>query len=228
MCSRFALKSPPQAIAQLFGLEKMADWKPRYNIAPSQKVPVVIRTLEHKEREIRAIQWGLLASWTQGGRRIVNYRSEEINGKPVLRESFEKWRCLVPADGFYEWQHAARETRPYYFQMKNKKPLAFAGLWTSQETKEGAVEAFSLLTTTPNEVVRPIHDRMPVIIGEKDYSRWLDKDAEDFEDLKDLFKPFPADRMESFSVNTWVNNTRHDDPRCMEHFQGPETLELAF
>ncbi len=126
MCSRFALKSPPQAIANLFKLEKTADWKPRYNVAPSQKIPAVMKTLENKQREMKLLQWGFVASWTQGGRLLVNVQSENIREKPILEESFEKWRCLIPVDGFYEWRHQAKETHPFFIQMKDKKPFALA------------------------------------------------------------------------------------------------------
>jgi len=228
MCSRFALTSSPAAISKHLGVEKVLDWKPRYNVAPSQKIPAVIRTLEHKRREMKLLQWGFLASWTQGGRLVVNFRSEDIDEKPFLRESFEKWRCLVPLDGFYEWRHAARETRPYYFSMKKKGPFALAGLWSPQKTRQGTVESCVILTTSPNEVVRPVHDRMPVILGEGDYGRWLDGEVRDFKELRDLLRPFPANKVESYRVGAWVNNARHDDVRCLEPSDEPETLDLPF
>jgi len=228
MCSRFVLTTSPQAIAKQFHTEKAVDWKPRYNVAPSQAIPAVIRTLEHKQREMKLLQWGFLASWTQGGRLVVNFRSEEVDEKPILRESFEKWRCLIPADGFYEWRHAARETHPYYFSLKKKRPLAFAGLWSPQTAQGGAMEACAILTTAPNEVVRPVHDRMPVILEEGDYGRWLDGEVRDFKELLGLLKPFPANKLESRRVGAWVNNARHDDAKCLEPSDEPETLDLPF
>jgi putative SOS response-associated peptidase YedK len=228
MCSRFVLTTSPQAIAKQFQVEKTVDWKPRYNVAPSQPVPAVVRTLEHRKREMKLLRWGFFAPWTQGGRLLVNYRGEDIDEKPILRESFEKWRCLIPADGFYEWRHAARETRPHHFSLKIKKPLAFAGIWSPQTTREGTVEACAILTTTPNEVVRPVHDRMPVILEERDYGRWLDGEVRDFKDLLGLLKPFPANKLECRRVGAWVNNARHDDARCLEPSDEPGTLDLPY
>src|SRR5262249_27109720 len=124
MCSRFALKSSPQAIVKRFGVEESFDWKPRYNVAPSQRIVTVIHTLESKKAEIRLLQWGFTATWSQGGRMIINVRSEEIGDKPFFQESFEKWRCLIPVDGFYEWRHQGKETRPYFFRMKKNQPFA--------------------------------------------------------------------------------------------------------
>ena len=229
MCSRFVLKSPPKAIASLFKLEKTVDWKPRYNVAPSQKIPAAIRSLEDKKRRIKLLQWGFVASWTQGGRLILNVRSEEIDEKPLFRESFEKWRCLIPVDGFYEWRHEAKETRPYYIQMKNKQPFALAGIWAPQKVEGETIDACGILTTTPNDVVRAVHDRMPVILDPKDYAAWLDsEDIRDFAELKKYFNPFPAEKMESYQVGAWVNNVTHDDEKCIEESHEPETLQLPF
>ncbi len=228
MCSRFALKSPPKAIANLFKLEKAVDWKPRYNVAPSQMIPAAVRPLENKNREMKLLQWGFVASWTQGGRLILNVRSEEIDEKPLFRESFEKWRCLIPVDGFYEWRHQAKETRPYFIQMKNKQPFALAGLWATQKMEEKTIESCGILTTNPNEVVRVVHDRMPVIISPKHYDLWLDSDVRDFREIKELFEPFPADQMEAYQVSAWVNKVANDDPKCMEPSNEPETLSFDF
>ena len=229
MCSRFVLKSPPKAIANLFKLEKAVDWKARYNVAPSQKVPAVIRTLENKQREMKLLQWGFMASWTQGGRLLVNVQSENIREKPILEESFEKWRCLIPVDGFYEWRHYAKETHPYYFQMKDKKPFALAGLWAPQKVEDKTSEVCAILTTPPNEVVRAVHDRMPVILDPKNYDLWLNSDdVRDFGEIEKLFRPYPNEKMEAYQVGAWVNNVTHDDPKCIEPSNEPETLSFGF
>jgi putative SOS response-associated peptidase YedK len=229
MCSRFVLKSSSQAIANLFKVETALDWKPRYNVAPSQKIPVIIHPLEDKKRTLKLARWGFVASWTQGGRLLVNVQSESVDEKPLLRESFEKWRCLIPVDGFYEWRHAAHETRPYFFQMKKKQPFALAGLWAPQEVDGKTVESCTILTTNPNETVRAVHDRMPVIIDPADHGKWLDsEDVRDFRALKKLFKPYPANKMEAYQVGSWVNNAFHDDAKCMEASREPETLQLPF
>jgi len=228
MCSRFVLKSPASSIANLFKVEKAVDWKPRYNIAPSQAVPVILHPLNQKKRQMKMLKWGFVASWSQGGRLVVNVQSENIDEAPVLRESFEKWRCLIPLDGFYEWRHQAKETRPYFFQMKKKQPFALAGLWAEQQVEGQKVESCTILTTTPNDVVKAVHGRMPVIVDEQDYELWLDSDLRDHRELDRLFKPYSADKMESYQVGAWVNNVFHDDPKCMELSNEPETLQLPF
>jgi putative SOS response-associated peptidase YedK len=229
MCSRFVLKSPPKAITNLFKLEKAIDWKPRYNIAPSQKIPAVIKTMENKKSEMKLLQWGFVASWTQGGRLLVNIQSENIREKPILEESFEKWRCLIPVDGFYEWRHQAKETHPYFIQMKDRRPFALAGLWCPQKLEDKTLEVCAVLTTTPNETVRVVHDRMPVIVDPKHYDTWLNSDdVRDFRAIERLFRPYPAEEMEAYQVSAWVNNVTHDDEKCVEPSREPETLSFGF
>jgi putative SOS response-associated peptidase YedK len=229
MCTRYVLKSNSKAISQLFKLEKTFEWKPSYNIAPSRTVPAVIRPLDKKKREIRMLRWGFLASWTQGGRLVVNTRSEDIQDQPLFQESFEHWRCLVPMDGFFEWRHEAKETRPYYFKMKDERPFAVAGIWATQALETGSVDSLSLITTTPNEAVRAIHDRMPAILEEKDFGLWLDlEDVRDFKKLKELLKPYPGDKMTSIPVTSKVNKTNFDEPQCIEISNEPETIPFGF
>jgi putative SOS response-associated peptidase YedK len=229
MCSRFALKSQPKVVTKLFKIEETLDWKPRYNIAPSQKVPAVTRTLEKKNREMKLLQWGFLAFWMQGGRLLINIQSENINSKPILQESFEKWRCLIPVDGFFEWRHEARETSPYYIRMKNDQPFALAGLWAPQNVNGQMVDSCAILTTVPNETVRVIHERMPVIVDPSDFNLWLDtEDVRDFEKIERLFRPFPAEGMEAYEVSSWVNDTQNDDARCIEPSQNEKTIPFSF
>lgn len=229
MCSRFVLKSPSQALASQFKLEKAVDWKPRYNIAPSEKIPAVIKTLDHKKREMKLLQWGFVASWTQGGRLLVNVQSENLKENPLLEESFEKWRCLIPVDGFYEWRHQAKETHPFYFRMKDQKPFALAGLWCPQKIEDKTREVCAILTTKPNDAVKVVHDRMPVILGPQHYDLWLNsEDVRDFSEIEKLFQPYPAEGMESYQVGAWVNKITHDDPKCIEPSNEPETLSFGF
>ncbi|HET9869388.1 MAG TPA: SOS response-associated peptidase [bacterium] len=229
MCSRFALKSPPKTIAQLLGVEESLAWDPRYNVAPSQAIPTAVHPLDGKKREMRMMHWGFTATWHQGGRLVVNLRSEDLQEKPLFQESFEKWRCLIPVDGFYEWRHEARETRPFFIRLKSGRPFALAGLWAPQPSLGQTVDSCAILTTSPNETVKAIHERMPVIVEGSDFGSWLDsKDIRDFDKIRELFKPYPADRMEAFEVDHWVNDPRHDGPRCLEPFQNPGTLPLPF
>jgi putative SOS response-associated peptidase YedK len=229
MCSRFVLKSPPKTISNLFKLEKTIDWNPRYNIAPSQKIPAITRPLENKKREIKLLHWGFVASWTQGGRLLVNIQSENIREKPILEESFEKWRCLIPVDGFYEWRHQAKETYPYYFQMNDQQPFALAGLWAPQKIDDHTLEVCAILTTTPNDAVRAVHDRMPVIVSPKHYDLWLNSDdVRDFKEIEKLFEPYPAYEMKGYQVSSWANHVAHDDEKCIEPSSEPETLAFEF
>ncbi|HVM33509.1 MAG TPA: SOS response-associated peptidase [bacterium] len=229
MCSRFALKSPPKALARLLGVEESFQWPPRYNLAPSQSIPAAVRSLEHEKRRIQFLHWGFMATWHQGGRILVNARSEDLADKPLFQESFEKWRCLIPVDGFYEWRHEARETRPFFIRLKSREPFALAGLWAPQPLHGQTTDSCVILTTQPNDVVKVVHERMPVILAPEDFGLWMDsKDVRDFDRIRELFKPYPAQEMEAFEVDNWVNDPRHEDPRCLEPFQNPGTLSLPF
>lgn len=229
MCSRFALKSPPADLSAFLGLEKTFDWNPRYNVAPSQIIPAAIHPLESHKRESKLLRWGFNATWHQGGRLLVNARCEDLQDKPLFQESFEKWRCLIPVDGFYEWRHEARETRPFFIRVKSGKPFALAGIWAPQPIHGQTVDSCAILTTTPNDTVKAIHARMPVIIDPDDFNLWLDsKDLRDFDRITELFKPYPADRMEAWEVDNWVNDPKRDDSRCDAPFQNPGTLPLPF
>jgi len=228
MCSRFVLKTPAPAIAKLFNLEKIQDWKPRYNIAPSQMIPALVHPLENKKRELKMLQWGFVASWTQGGRLVVNVQSEEVGEKPLWQESFEKWRCLIPLDGFYEWRHQAKETHPYYFQMKNHKPFALAGIWATQKMEGETREVCAILTTHPNDAVRAVHDRMPVILNSKQFDLWMDPDLRDFRAIGEILKPYPTEEMEAYQVGAWVNNVLNDDEKCIQPSNDPETIPFNF
>ncbi len=224
MYTRFALKSSPKYIGELFQVEQLVEWNPRYNVSPSQTIPVVTHTLEEKKRILKLLHWGFVASWSQGGRLLANIRCEEIGERPILEESFEKWRCLIPVDGFYEWRHEAKETQPYYFRLKNRQPFALAGLWAPQKLAEETREVCAILTTTPNEVVRVIHDRMPVILEKKDYDVWLDSEVRDFRVISRLFRPFDAEKMEGFQVSGWVNILTHDGEKCIERSDETDSL----
>ncbi len=224
MYTRFVLKSTPKEIGDLFQIQEPFEWKPRYNVAPSQTIPVVTHTLEEKKRQLKLLQWGFVASWSQGGRLLANVRCEEIDEKPILAESFEKWRCLIPVDGFYEWRHEAQETRPYYYRLKSRQPFALAGLWAPQKLEEQTREVCAILTTNPNEIVRVIRDRMPVIVEKKDFDTWLDSEVRDFRVINRLFRPFDALKMECYQVNGWVNMLNHDGEKCIEPCDEPDRL----
>lgn len=222
MCGRYTLKTPASEIAALFegiydGLV-VPEFRPRYNIAPTQDAPVV-RLSGGRHLEWRPLRWGLVPFWakdTKSGARMINARSETVAEKPAFRTAFRKRRCLVPADGFFEWQKIGKKKIPYYITVNSDAPFSMAGLWERWDKEGEPIETFTILTTDANDKIRPLHDRMPVILERDDYELWLDTEFADAERLKQLMKPLPGDRIDTRRVSTWVNNPRHDDPKCIE------------
>jgi putative SOS response-associated peptidase YedK len=218
MCGRFTLKTRPEVLAEHFELPEVPGVKPRYNIAPTQPVAVV-RTGFEGGRELSPLRWGLIPSWADDpsiGNRMINAQAETAAEKPAYRSAFRLRRCLVLADGFYEWAKANGAKQPHYFQLKDGSPFAFAGLWERWAKGEEPIESCTLLTTEANEAVGPVHQRMPVILEPKEYGRWLDPQRRRPEDVSAILRPFPAERMVAYPVGRWVNDPRHDDPRCVE------------
>ncbi|MGE5189033.1 MAG: SOS response-associated peptidase [Gemmatimonadota bacterium] len=220
MCGRFALFSPEEILAALFGVEGAGFPPPSYNIAPSRAVAAVRAVPEAPaRRELALLRWGLVPSWAKDpaiGNRMINARAETAPGKPSFRSAFRRRRCLVPADGFYEWRKTGGRKQPYYVRMADGKPFAIAGLWERWEGADGDIESCVLLTTGPNDLLAPIHDRMPVILSPAGYGPWLDPEGHDPAALLPLLRPFPPDGMVAFPVRTLVNNPAADDPRCIE------------
>ena len=223
MCGRFTLRTPASVIAAHFDLFEMQPFSPRFNIAPAQPVPVVrLRNHEHsaRERQWSWLRWGLIPRWAKDasiGNRMINARAETVAAKPAYRAAFRRHRCLVVADGFYEWRQADRHKQPYYICMHDHRPFAFAGLWdhwTSPEQE--TIETCTILTTDANAVLRPLHDRMPVILAPAEYSGWLDANVQEATELTPLLDPYPADEMIAYPVDTWVNSPSRDDPSCIE------------
>lgn len=213
MCGRFALTATPDEIATAFGLQNVPPFPPRYNIAPSQPI-AVIRQLQHQLREFRLMQWGLIPSWAKDpsiGNNLINARCETAHEKPSFRSAIKYRRCLIPASGFYEWQKVDKSTKqPYYFRMP--QPFAFAGLWESWHD----IETCIILTTQPNEVVAPVHQRMPVIISPDNYKVWLDFDIQTPSHLFHLFDPDLVQGLSALPVSTLVNSPTVDRPECIE------------
>lgn len=214
MCGRFAFYSPHEAIAQLFGIIDAPDVQPRYNIAPTQFIP----TVRHDEAAVRCLAllyWGLVPSWAKQksiGARMINARGETLREKPSFRTAFRRRRCLVLADGYYEWQALAHGKQPHFIRMRSGQPFAMAGLWETWREDEGSelLESCAIVTTSPNEKLARIHDRMPVILPPEQYDFWLDKRNEDLEALSSLLVGYAADAMESVPVSKRVNNARND------------------
>lgn len=206
-------------LASLFDFDAPAQMPPRYNIAPTQPVAAIRLTAETGKREFAALRWGLVPSWATDlkiGSRLINARSETAVSKPAFRAAFAKRRCLIPADGFYEWQPQGKEKQPYLIGMKDGEPFVFAGLWERWQGENlPPLETCTILTTTANELMKPLHERMPVILAPADCQCWLDPTTPKAE-AEALLRPWAADTLNAVPVGKWVNNPRHDDPRCLE------------
>jgi putative SOS response-associated peptidase YedK len=224
MCGRYTLTVPLSNLVDVFEVPPpVFDYQPRYNIAPTQEVPVVAQ--DDRGRRMGLLRWGLIPSWARDpamGSRLINARSETVAEKPAFRSAFQRRRCLVPADGFYEWKRegGAAEGKsaktPYWIHMASRDPFAFAGLWERWDPREGPpVHTFTILTTEASKTLRHIHPRMPVILPPEGYGEWLDT-AREAPDLQDLFRPLPGESLEAHPVSTLVNSPRNDDPTCIE------------
>jgi putative SOS response-associated peptidase YedK len=217
MCGRFSLTTSVNQLRELFELERMEEIQPRYNIAPTQNVFTVV--LEEGKRIGKHMRWGLIPFWAKDakiGYKMINARAETIDEKPVYKGLFKKQRCLIVADGFYEWKKIGKEKQPYRFQMISGKPFAFAGLWDRWSYGDETLMTCTIITTTPNEIAKAVHDRMPVILPPDAYEIWLQPDMQDTNYLKSLLQPYPADEMDAYEISTLVNSPKNDDPSIIE------------
>lgn len=213
MCGRYSITTPLEALTELFDVESGLNLRPRYNVAPTQDVPVL--RLGEAGRELTTMYWGLVPFWAKDksiGAKMINARSETAAEKPSFRQAYAKRRCLIPADGFYEWKTEGKVKQPWRITMADGAPFAFAGLWESWKDKEAGETLVSctILTTEANDALRPIHHRMPVILPRESYAQWLAEPAQD------LLKPWAGPALEAFKVSRHVNNARNDDPDCLE------------
>ncbi len=221
MCGRFTLTVSPDDLQAAFpDFSIPGDIPPSYNIAPSQPIPVITND---GEKALDFFFWGLIPSWTKpenvGKYNLINARSETAAEKPSFKNSFRRRRCLILADGFYEWSKPKSGTTktPYYFTLKDHQPFAFAGLWETWISPEGdPLKSACILTTSPNQTVKIIHNRMPVILHPADYQRWLDPRERTPQDLQGLLKPYPDEEMTSYPVSTYVNSPKNNSPQCIQ------------
>jgi|tagenome__1003787_1003787.scaffolds.fasta_scaffold20787077_1 putative SOS response-associated peptidase YedK len=226
MCGRFRLSRIDRyVLEEKFGASIEAELLPHYNIAPTQTVAVV--RMRDDQRVIAGQRWGLIPNWSKdakAGFSLINARSEEVFEKPAYAEPFRKRRCLVIADGFYEWKKVgAGKKQPYCFTLKDDSAFAFAGIWDSWKSPERmAIESCSILTTSPNALCAQVHDRMPVIMEPRHYEAWLTAPATEAKNLQELLIPFEAERMKKYAVNPLVNSPKNDSPQVMEPFQPPQ------
>ena len=219
MCGRFTLRLSPSELAEIFRLLREPEIGPRYNIAPAQ--PVAVVRPEGKFRDLSLMRWGLIPSWSKDekiGARLINARAETVAEKPSFRDAFKKRRCLIPADGFYEWKQLdGKVKQPFFIGLRKDDPFAFAGLWEHWTGPNGtAVESCTIITTDANERLAELHNRMPVILHEDDYDRWLDPQNKQLEELQSLLVPYPAAEMRTYPVSQLVNSPKNDVPDCAE------------
>jgi putative SOS response-associated peptidase YedK len=231
MCGRFTLRTPQSVLVNQFALEAEPTLFPRYNIAPSQPIAVV-RALSQESaaasRELVKLRWGLVPSWAQDpsiGNQLINARSETAAAKPAFRSAMRHRRCLIPSDGFYEWKKIGKQKQPYFIRRPDDKPFAFAGLWDRWTDPEGRpLETCTILTTDANELLRPLHNRMPVIVEPADYATWLDPRLTDPERFRPLFTSLTASQLVMSPVSTLVNSPANDDAACIAPVEEEKTL----
>jgi len=219
VCGRFARTTNEDKLQARFWFDDPQGTllKPRYNIAPTQMHPVVV--VESDRRVLKLMKWGLVPFWSKDatiGYKMINARSEGIENKNSFKNPLRKRRCLVLADGFYEWKKDKGAGVPYFIRLKSGEPFAFAGLWDRWDKGEEPLQTFTIITTDNNELIRPIHNRMPVILHQKDEAVWLDPELRDPEKLLTLLKPYPSDEMEMYEVSTIVNSPKNDVPECIK------------
>ena len=230
MCGRYTLTVDASVLATLFDLEPLFEIEPRYNIAPSQPVPIV-RSGADGGRQWAMVRWGLIPSWAKEakiGNKLINARSETAADKPSFRSAYKHRRCLLPADGFFEWVKTGGAKQPHHIRFVDRRPFAFAGLWERWTPAEGdPVESCTILTTRPNSLISRLHDRMPVIIPPERFDDWISKGPLNPDGAEAMLLPHPADGMEAIPVSTLVNSPKNDDARCVEPVGQQKMLDLG-
>ncbi len=220
MCGRFTLRANAKAVADLFGMPEPPPLKPQYNIAPSQMVLALRSASDGKSKEWAILKWGLVPPWADDpkiGYRMANARAETVAIKPSFRSAYKSRRCIIPADGYYEWQATgAKQKQPYFFHRPDDSVFAFAALWEHWQGDDEPLETFSLLTTDANAKAAEVHDRMPVILTGKAVDTWLDHSLKDLKPLADLLKPAPDNLLTTVPVSTFVNSPKNEGPKCVE------------
>jgi len=219
MCGRYRLSRRKQIIEEHFdALSGEEDWSPRYNVAPTQPIPVIRQHPKEPVRELSLMRWGLIPSWAKDSSAAaltINARSETAATKSAFRDALKSRRCLIPADGFYEWKRNGKTRQPYCFEVNEGKLFAFAGIWDRWKDPSGQwVKSCSILTTTPNAVISPVHDRMPVILDPDSYDLWLDPGMTNAAATSELLKPCDGRLMRCFPVSARVNCVANDDEEC--------------
>ena len=210
MCGRYAIDLNPDYIAEYYDVAIPADFTARYNVAPSQMIPVVCQ--DDSGRVVDFMRWGLIPPWSKNHEKyMINARSETVTSKPSFKQAFRHRRCIIPASGFYEWRKSGNHKIPYYICLVDNSPMSFAGIWEKWRSPEKVVvETCAILTTVANATIGPIHNRMPVILSQENLSVWLDGNAADSEKLLALLSPYSAEKIFAYPVSTMVNNPKND------------------
>ncbi|WP_414541234.1 SOS response-associated peptidase [Nostoc sp. CCY0012] len=223
MCGRFTLNQSSAALAEFFQVKSIPNLAAQYNIAPTQRVATVLHNPESGSNEFQQLRWGLIPSWAKDasmGAKLINARAETVAEKPAFRSAFKHRRCLVLADGFFEWQRQNGKKQPFYFRLVDGQPFGFAGLWEKWRSPEGEeITSCTILTTAANELLQPIHERMPVILAPQDYDLWLNPQMQTRETLQPLLCSYPSQAMTAYPVSTIVNNPRHNTPECIREWE---------
>ena len=230
MCGRFTQERPNAELAALFAAQLRADAGEggRFNVAPTQRASVVLVDSDEGRRVLTGFRWGLIPGWakdTRIGSRLINARAETVASTPAFRASFRRRRCLVPADGFYEWQRGPGGRRPFAIRPADAAPLAFAGLWSAWRDPAfpdapDPLGTFAIVTTTPNELMAELHNRMPVVLPAEAWERWLDPGVKDPSELRGLLVPCSSERLVAYPVSTLVNSVRNQGPALIVRAEG--------
>ncbi len=227
MCGRYLLKSTPAEVGLLFDLDIRDNFPPRYNIAPTQPIAVICQN-ERRKRDYALMRWGFIPEWQKApsARPLINARAETIVEKPSFRPAYKRRRCLIPADGFYEWRSGGGVKQPYCIQRHDDGLFAFAGIWeTATDPDGGEIDTAAILTIARGSDLRALHHREPVVIAPKHFSAWLEADERDIAMLDDLLAPAPAGSWRYFAVSNAVNNVRHDGPVLIDKTQTPDDVD---
>jgi putative SOS response-associated peptidase YedK len=234
MCGRYKLSRRKQVVEEYFdtAVSDEPDWSPRFNIAPTQPIPVIRQHPKEPIRQLSLMRWGLIPSWVKdssGAARMINARAETAATLPAFREAMKSRRCLIPADGFYEWKRDGKTKQPYCFEVGGGELFAFAGLWGHWKDATGNwIKTCSILTTAPNIVTAPVHDRMPVILDPDGYDLWLDPGMQKVDAASEMLKPYDARLMRSYPVGTRVNHVANDDEECSARVEVAQVQDRLF
>ncbi len=224
MCGRFALSTTPTEVADHFGLDQPPELEARFNVAPGQGIATISRTAGNRRPVLSLRRWGLVPSWAKDGKignRLINARAETAAEKPSFRSALRRRRCLVPADGFYEWSGTKGSKQPYFIGLEGRALFAFAGLWERWADPEGdTLESCTLLTTEATEHLRALHGHMPVIVDPVDYGLWMDPDVNEPDLVSAAIDRNLGGALDFYRISKHVNDVRHDDPRCLEAIAG--------